>query len=139
MLMYSAWIPVLGMYKVPGIPQPCLSIPASSPSSPLQLALGCAWLSVCRACLLLATNHPTKPGPHTLWHMLHRLRAAAPQLEVHLFRAAADKQLCSSDSSSRGPYDPNKGRHATMHADSVAHISAYVSEVSRPVGRAAAD
>jgi hypothetical protein len=88
-------------------------------------------LCSCRTCLLLLVTHQsTMSGPYTLWHMLHRLRTAAPQLEVHLFRAAADKLLCSSDSSSRGPYDPNKGRHATMHADSVAHISAYVSEVS---------
>lgn len=117
------WLQLLHSHACQGVQ--CLAVYPTQQKSRCRSCLLCT----CRAGLLLAAYHRTMPGPYTLWHMLHRLRAAAPQLEVHLFRAAADKLLCSSDSSSRGPYDHSKGRHATMHADSVAHISAYVSEV----------
>ena len=67
-----------------------------------------------------------------LWQLLQRVRAAAPRLALHLFRSASDRMVCSFDSSSSRPYDPDKPRgQGAMDAAAVAHISAYVDEVGR--------
>lgn len=77
-----------------------------------------------------STLHPVATGPHILWQLLQRVRAAAPHLAIHLFRSASDRILCSCDSSSSNPYDPDKPRgQGKMDEAAVAHISAYVDEV----------
>jgi hypothetical protein len=78
--------------------------------------------------LTLSLRAPRHTGRHTLWHLLQRVRAAAPSLAVHLFRSASDRMLCSLDSGSSRPVDPDKGQ--PMDTAAVSHISAYVDEVS---------
>lgn len=47
---------------------------------------------------------------------------------MHLFRSASDRMLCSLESGSSRPVDPDKRQ--PMDTAAVSHISAYVDEVS---------